>query len=124
MALREQPNIEILPFKPKFALTSCWRCLVCCTLVIGRVVPIFHELSVASNRLLAVNCLEDQEGLVISRMQAVRLSTEHVDERLLLHALLLTTDVGRSSHEVRIVNEFFLPKFLQAVDCRFAHLRA
>lgn len=57
-------------------------------------------------------------------MQIVSLATKRRAESILLVLKLLLSDVGCASHEVSIVDQLFLAKLLQPVDCTFTDLGA
>lgn len=86
--------------------------------------PIIDVVMVPSNGLVPVDGLKDCHRVVISCVEAGRRTGHHANECVLLHSKFVFFYHGSPSHEVEIVDQLLLPKFLQTIDGGLADLRA
>ena len=85
---------------------------------------IFRELCVSTERVLGIDSLEDHKGFVICSMQIEDLPIDHVNYGLLELSLLLFLHVGRSCHEIYIMEDLLLAQLLQSIYAGLDNLRA
>ena len=85
---------------------------------------IFRELCVSTERVLCIDSLEDHKGFVIGSMQIEDLPIDHVNYGLLELSLLLFLHVGRSCHEIYIMEDLLLAQLLQSIHTGLDNLRA